>query len=112
RVLQYAAVVGREVPLSILESVTGLAPADLSDALSRLRRAELLRELPPDPGLHAFSHPLIQEVCYRALLRERRRTIHADVARVIKQEFSDRKEERASLLAYHLEEAGAPMEAA
>jgi class 3 adenylate cyclase/tetratricopeptide (TPR) repeat protein len=112
QVLQYAAVVGREVPLSILESVTGLAPANLSDALSRLRRAELLRELPPDPGLHAFSHPLIQEVCYRTLLRERRRTIHADVARVIKQEFSDRKEERASLLAYHLEEAGAPMEAA
>lgn len=112
QVLQYAAVVGREAPLAILESVTGLPPADLAAALLRLRRAELLRELPLDPGLHAFSHPLIQEVCYRALLRERRRIVHADVARVIKSQFSDRQEERASLLAYHLEEAGETMEAA
>jgi adenylate cyclase len=113
QVLQYAAVVGREAPFAILESVTGLPPADLTEALARLRRVELLRELPlTEVGLHAFCHPLIQEVCYRALLRDRRRKIHADVARVIKLQFSDGKEERASLLAYHLEEAGEPMEAA
>lgn len=112
QVLQYAAVVGREVPLAILESVTGLPSADLAEALLRLRRAELLRELPLDPGVHAFSHPLVQEVCYRALLRERRKRIHGDVARLLKQQFSDQKEQGASLLAYHLEEAGEPMEAA
>jgi class 3 adenylate cyclase/tetratricopeptide (TPR) repeat protein len=112
QVLQYAAVVGREAPLAILESVTGLPPTDLAAALSRLRRAELLRELPLDRGVHAFSHPLVQEVCYRALLRDRRRRIHGDVARVMKPQFSDQKEQRASLLAYHLEEAGEPMEAA
>jgi class 3 adenylate cyclase/tetratricopeptide (TPR) repeat protein len=113
QVLQYASVVGREAPFAILESVTGLSPADLTEALARLRRVELLRELPlTEVGLHAFCHPLIQEVCYRALLRDRRRKIHADVARVLKQHFTDRREERASLLAYHLEEAGEPMEAA
>jgi adenylate cyclase len=113
QVLQYAAVVGREAPFAILESVTGLPSADLSEALARLRRVELLRELPlTEVGLHAFCHPLIQEVCYRALLRDRRRKIHADVARVIKLQFSDGKEERVSLLAYHLEEAGESMEAA
>jgi adenylate cyclase len=113
QVLQYAAVIGREVPVAILESVTGLPPSDLSEALSRLRRTELLRELPlTEAGLHAFCHPLIQEVCYRSLLRERRRKIHADVARAIKRHFNDRQEERASLLAYHLEEAGELMEAA
>jgi class 3 adenylate cyclase/tetratricopeptide (TPR) repeat protein len=113
QVLQYAAVIGREVPVAILENVTGLQPSDLSEALSRLRRTELLRELPlTEAGLHAFCHPLIQEVCYRSLLRERRRKIHADVARAIKRHFNDRQEERASLLAYHLEEAGDLMEAA
>jgi len=112
QVLQYAAVIGREVPFEILESVTGLAKAELTEALMRLRRAELLREPSLDPGLHVFSHPLIMEVCYRTLLRERRRRIHGDVARVMKQQFSDRKEERASLLAYHLEESGELMEAA
>jgi class 3 adenylate cyclase/tetratricopeptide (TPR) repeat protein len=113
QVLQCAAVIGREVPLAILERVTGLQPAGLADALWRLRRAELLRELPlTEPGLHAFCHPLIQEVCYRSLLRERRRKIHAEVARAIKRDFTDLREERISLLAYHLEEAGELMEAA
>jgi class 3 adenylate cyclase/tetratricopeptide (TPR) repeat protein len=113
QVLQCAAVIGREVPLAILERVTGLQPADLAETLWRLRRAELLRELPlTEPALHAFCHPLIQEVCYRSLLRERRRKIHAEVARAIKADFTDLREERISLLAYHLEEAGELMEAA
>ena len=113
QVLQCAAVIGREVPATILESVTGLKPAELAETLRRLRRSELLRELPlTEPGLHAFCHPLIQEVCYRSLLRDRRRAIHAKVARAIKLDFADLREERISLLAYHLEEAGELMEAA
>ena len=113
QVLQCAAVIGREVPIAILQSVTDLEPPDLAAALWRLRRAELLRELSPtEPGLHAFCHPLIQEVCYFSLLRERRRKIHAEVARAIKVHSTDRWDERASLLAYHLEEAGELMEAA
>jgi class 3 adenylate cyclase/tetratricopeptide (TPR) repeat protein len=113
QVLQCAAVIGREVPVAILESVTGLKPTELAETLGRLRRAELLRELPlTEPALHAFGHPLIQEVCYRSLLRERRRKIHAEVARAIKLDFSNLQEERISLLAYHLEGAGELMEAA
>jgi class 3 adenylate cyclase/tetratricopeptide (TPR) repeat protein len=113
QVLQCAAVIGREVPTAILESVTGLKPVELAETLGRLRRSELLRELPlTEPGLHAFCHPLIQEVCYRALLRETRRKIHARVARAIKLDFADLREERITLLAYHLEEAGEVMEAA
>jgi class 3 adenylate cyclase/tetratricopeptide (TPR) repeat protein len=113
QVLQCAAVISREIPSAILEIVTGLLPADLSEALWRLRRSELLRELPlTEPKLHTFCHPLIQEVCYRSLLRERRRKIHAKVAHAIKLEFADLREERISLLAYHLEEAGELMEAA
>lgn len=113
RLLQCAAVIGREVPLAILEAVSGLPAAALADPLDRLQRAELLRELVASrPGIYAFCHPLIQEVCYQSLLRERRRQIHADVARALKQRSSDPWEERASLLAYHLEAAGEPMEAA
>jgi adenylate cyclase len=113
RVLHCAAVIGREVPVAILERVTGLPPVALTEALSRLQRAELLRELSFAEGRRcAFCHPLIQEVCYLSLLRERRRKIHSDVARAIKLHFTSRWEERASLLAYHLEEAGELMEAA
>jgi class 3 adenylate cyclase/tetratricopeptide (TPR) repeat protein len=113
RVLQYAAVIGRGVPATILESVSGLSTADLAGPLRRLRQAELLRELSAgQPGLYAFCHPLIQEVCVQSLLRERRRKIHADVARAMKLQSTDPWEERTSLLAYHLEEAGELMEAA
>jgi predicted ATPase/class 3 adenylate cyclase len=113
RILQCAAVIGCEVPAAILESVSGLPPAGLAEPLKRLRQAELLRELSGgQPGLHAFSHPLIQEVCTQSLLRERRRKIHADVARALKLRSTDPWEERTSLLAYHLEEAGEFMEAA
>jgi len=78
-----------------------------------LRRAELLHELPShEPGLHAFRHPLIQEVAYRSLLHERRRALHGAVARAMEAQFKGRQEERAGLLAYHLEQAGELLQAA
>ncbi|MFO1108985.1 MAG: hypothetical protein U1E61_07380 [Bradyrhizobium sp.] len=91
--------IGREAPSIFLESVTGLPAIELADALARLRRAELLRELALDPGVHAFSHPLVQEVCYRVLLRDRRRQHPAGVARIMRRHFTDRKAERAGFIA-------------
>lgn len=113
QVLQSAAVIGREVPLAILERVTNLQSTDVAAALWQLRRAELLHELPShEQGLHAFRHPLIQEVAYRSLLHERRRILHGAVARAMEAHFKDRPEERASLLGYHLEQAGELLQAA
>ena len=64
QILQTAAVIGREVPLSILELVTGLSSQGLAGPLARLRESELLYELPPfERGLHAFRHPLISGGC-------------------------------------------------
>jgi class 3 adenylate cyclase/tetratricopeptide (TPR) repeat protein len=113
RILHCAAVIGREVPASILENVANQTQAELEEPLRQLRQADLLHELSMGPpGLFAFSHPLIQEVCYQSLLRDWRRKIHADVARALKVRSNDPWEERAGLLAYHLEEAGELMEAA
>lgn len=113
RILQCASVIGHEVPGDILEDVSKLSSEELSQPLARLRRAEFLRELSTGRlGRHAFAHPLVQEVCYRSLLRERRRRIHADVAKVIKRQSTEPWEQRTSMLAYHLEEAGELMEAA
>ena len=107
QVLQSAAVIGREVPLAILESVTNLRSTEVTEALWRLRRVELLHELPSrEQGLRAFRHPLIQEVAYRSLLHQRRRAIHGAVARAMEAQFKERPEARAGLLAYHFEQAG------
>jgi len=113
KILEIASVVGREISTSILDAVARLAPAELSEAAQHLRQAELLYDVPPfEQRLLAFRHPLIQEVAYRSLLNEPRREIHSKVAQAIERLFKDRAEERASLLAYHLEQAGENLKAA
>jgi tetratricopeptide (TPR) repeat protein len=112
-VLETASVIGRVVALPILEHVTSLPHEELSEAIWRLRQTELLYDLPPyDQGLHAFRHPLIQEVAYRSLLHERRRDLHGLVASAMETLFKDRAFEQAGLLAYHLEQAGETVKAA
>jgi len=113
RVLEVASVIGREISLSVLEQVSGIDPAGLSQAVQQLRGSELLYDVPPfEQRLLAFRHPLIQEVAYRSLLHDRRREFHSKVAQAIEALFKDRAEERASLLAYHLEQAGENLKAA
>jgi adenylate cyclase len=113
KILEIASVVGREISISILDAVAGLAPAELSEAAQHLRQAELLYDVPPfEQRLLAFRHPLIQEVAYRSLLHERRRELHSKVSQAIESLFKDHAEERASLLAYHLEQAGENLKAA
>ena len=113
QILQTSAVIGREVPLAILEQVTGLPTDEFAEALWRLRQTELLYELPPfEQGLHAFRHPLIQEVAYQSLLHQRRRELHGAVARAMEVHFKGRLDEHAGLLAYHFEQSGQALQAA
>ncbi|HYM31663.1 MAG TPA: adenylate/guanylate cyclase domain-containing protein [Candidatus Cybelea sp.] len=112
-VLQTASVIGREVAANLLESVAGMPAEQLEAAMQQLRRAEMLQELPPfRDGLHAFRHPIIQEVAYRSMLEERRRGLHAAVAQAIEAQKKGRTEEYAGLLAYHWEAAGQAQQAA
>lgn len=113
QVLEVASVIGREISISILERVCRFDPSELSQAVQHLRRSELLYDVPPfEQRLLAFRHPLIQEVAYRSLLHARRRELHSMVAQAIESLFKDRAEERASLLAYHFEQAGENLKAA
>lgn len=112
-VLEVASVIGREISISILERVCGLGQSELSQAVQHARRSELLYDVPPfEQRLLAFRHPLIQEVAYRSLLHARGRELHSKVAQAIESLFKDRAEERASLLAYHFEQAGENLKAA
>ncbi|MCG2632993.1 AAA family ATPase [Bradyrhizobium sp. WYCCWR 13023] len=113
RVLELASVIGREISIAILERVYGLSEAEVSEALQQLRRAELLYDVPPlTRRCLAFRHPLILEVVYQSLLRTRCRELHSAVASALETLFKDQPEQRASLLAYHLEQAGENLKAA
>ena len=86
---------------------------ELSEAAQQLRRSELLYDVPPfEQRCVAFRHPLIQEVAYKSLLQNRRREFHSKVGQAIETLFKDRLDERASLLAYHSEQAGENLKAA
>ncbi len=113
KVLEIASVIGREISTLVLDQIAGMEQADLSEAVHDLRQAELLYDVPPfEQRLLAFRHPLIQEVAYRSLLHERRRELHSKVAQAMESVFKDRADERASLLAYHFEQAGENLKAA
>jgi class 3 adenylate cyclase/tetratricopeptide (TPR) repeat protein len=112
QVLETAAVIGRLVALSILKPVAALPDDELLEAISQLRHAELLYDLPPyDEGLLAFRHPLIQEVAYAMQLRSRLVALHAAVAKAIESFNWGTLDEFAGLLAYHYEAAGQTLEA-
>jgi adenylate cyclase len=112
-VLEIASVIGREISMLVLDRIADLEQIELPEAVQHLRQAELIYDVPPfEQRLVAFRHPLIQEVAYRSLLHERRRDFHSKVAQAIESIFKDRAEERASLLAYHLEHAGENLKAA
>jgi class 3 adenylate cyclase/tetratricopeptide (TPR) repeat protein len=110
--LEAASVIGRVVSLSVLQRVTAIPHAELSDAISQLRKADLLYDFAPyDQGLLAFRHPLIQEVAYATQLRSRLVMSHAAVAKAIEQFEWGKLDEFAGLLAFHYEAAGQPLDA-
>jgi len=113
RLLQGAAVIGKEVPERLLREVSDLPDRELRESLQQLTAAELLEErgLYPDVE-YGFRHPLTQEVAYGSQLGETRARLHAAVARAIAELDADKLDERAALLAHHWERADEPLEAA
>ncbi len=107
RLLQVASVIGKDFPEPLLAAVAGLAADELKAALAALRRAEFIHEQAIYPVVeYSFKHPLTQEVALGSLLKERRRRVHAAVARAIELQDAAHLDERAALLAHHYEEAG------
>jgi len=119
QVLQTAAVIGKEFEEPILRQVlaaigrASLANGHLAGALETLKTREFLYETALFPvAAYAFKHPLTQEVALGSQLQERRRTIHAAVARAIEATHREKIDEQAALLAHHCAEAGQAMSAA
>jgi predicted ATPase len=72
RLLQSAAVIGREFSLPLLQAVMGASEEDLSSGLARLQGAEFLYESSLFPEIeYTFKHVLTQEVAYEGLLQGR-----------------------------------------
>ena len=102
RLLQAAAVVGKDVPCPLLQAIAELPEETLRQGLTHLQAAEFLYELSlfPDPE-YTFKHALTHEVAYGSLLHERRRMLHARLVEVIETLSPDRLAEPGEQLAHH-----------
>jgi class 3 adenylate cyclase/predicted ATPase len=102
RLLQSAAVLGKDVPFALLESIADQSQDEVRLNLTRLQAAEFLYEtsLFPDPE-YTFKHALTHEVAYGSVLQDRRRTLHARIVEAIEKLYSDRVTEQVELLAHH-----------
>jgi class 3 adenylate cyclase/tetratricopeptide (TPR) repeat protein len=102
RLLQNAAVIGMEVPLTLLQAIAEASDEALRAGLARLQAAEFLFETRLFPVLeYTFTHALTHEVAYGSLLQERRRVLHARVAEAIEALAGDRLAEQIERLAHH-----------
>jgi predicted ATPase len=80
RVLQMAAVIGKDVPFALLQAIAELPNDALRNALDHLQAAEFLYEAGLFPDLeYSFKHALTHEVTYGGLLHDRRRELHARI---------------------------------
>jgi class 3 adenylate cyclase/tetratricopeptide (TPR) repeat protein len=100
--LQTASVIGKDVPLALLQAMAEPAVVDLHAAIGRLQGAEFLYEasLFPDPE-YTFKHALTHDVAYGSLLQDRRRALHGRVLATIERLYPDRLPEHIERLAHH-----------
>jgi class 3 adenylate cyclase/tetratricopeptide (TPR) repeat protein len=100
--LQTASVIGKDVPLALLQAMVEPAERELHAAIGRLQVAEFLYEasLFPDPE-YTFKHALTHDVAYGSLLQDRRRAIHGRIVATIERLYPDRLAEHVERLAHH-----------
>jgi len=104
RLLQEAAVIGKDVPFLLLQATTGLPEQELRARLQELQAAEFLYESRLFPELeYTFKHALTREVAYSNLLREQARVLHAEVAEALTRLAGERIDEYVEHIAEHAE---------
>ncbi len=109
--LQTLAVIGKEFPFSLIQSICAGQGArmddDLHNLLARLEAAEFIYQRPAFPEVeYSFKHALTQEVAGHSLLTERRSALHERTAQAIEALFPTRIEDYCSELAHHYRLSG------
>jgi predicted ATPase len=101
RLLELAAVVGREVDAELLESVDPIGESRAMAAVETLLVAQVLEE--GRDGNFRFAHDKLREVAYEQIPADRRRGLHRSVALVIEDglEGLDERSRHSTTLSHH-----------
>jgi class 3 adenylate cyclase/tetratricopeptide (TPR) repeat protein len=102
RLLQCAAVVGKDVPMALLRTIADMDEDSLRHGLMVLQAAEFLyvARLFPDPE-YTFKHALTHHVTYGRLLQDPRRMLHKRIVESLELDHPDPGAEEVELLAHH-----------
>ncbi len=103
QLLQVAAVIGTEVPLSLWREAAGADDDALHRTIEQALAARLLVELPGGAGLR-FDHALVREALYDGMLLPRRLAWHRKIGEIL----ATRPNADPDTVAHHLERAGDP----
>jgi predicted ATPase len=109
RLVEAAAVLGRESDLAELGPMLRLGERRLYDALDDLLRRQVLEV--SAPGRLRFVHDKIREVAHANLRKARRKTLHRAAARSIESLHVQDLTPHEAALAHHWEQAAAPEQA-
>ncbi|HVN83841.1 MAG TPA: adenylate/guanylate cyclase domain-containing protein [Candidatus Binatia bacterium] len=102
RVLQVAAVFGRQFRRSALLRVLDGEAIDVTGQLDELeRRGVIHRKNMLSADEYRFGESLTQEVAYEGLLLKERRQLHERIAQALEAEPGEATSDRAALLAHH-----------
>ncbi len=102
RVVQVAAVFGRQFSRAHLVEVLAPEGIDVGAALEELERRGIIhRKNLFVADEYRFGESLTQEVAYECLLLKQRRQLHERIGLLLEQSSADRSAERLALLAHH-----------
>ncbi len=105
--LQTMAIIGKELPLGLIQHVSASPEDKLRPLLADLQAGDFIYERPAFPEVeYAFKHALTQEVAGNSLLTGQRSALHERTAQAIEALFPDRLKDYCSELAHHYSKSG------
>ncbi|MGH7356788.1 MAG: AAA family ATPase [Candidatus Rokuibacteriota bacterium] len=101
RLLQTAAVLGRDVPARLLEAVSEDG-ASVTARLADLARLDYMHERGSgEEAAYVFNHALAQEAAYESLLTQHRETLHDAAAQALETMYAGRLDQALDRIAWH-----------
>jgi len=99
-----ASVIGRIFPYKVLSRIDG--EANMQSLITILENRQFIMKLhPPSEDLQdtkfTFKHILTRDICYKGLLKKKRRNIHKKVAQCMELIYKEKIEDYFEILAFH-----------
>ncbi len=101
RVVQLAAVIGREFSYHLLALLSGNT-GRLKQSLNLLEQEGIIDRISSESGgKYLFRHQMMQEIAYREILKKNRRQYHHEVGIAIEKLYRNNLSQQSGFLAYH-----------